>query len=111
MNVTKAPLRRPKPGEPLNTLTGKPFKSDVGVGINGGRSVPVGEMIGAYRWIRKHFAGFDASRQNDLMFQVLAKNGYENPTEADMNALDYYLEKGLNTHCTLEFPHPDTLTF
>ena len=62
------------------------------------RNVPVGNMLQAYRYAKKAVPQGDHAHFLNYACELVVKNGYAEPTEADVNAMYRYIELGLHVH-------------
>ena len=67
------------------------------------RTIPVGNMMGAYFHAKAHLITDDYTKIYPFMEDTLRRNGYGKPTDGDYNAMNLHIDREVGYNCDLFF--------
>ena len=67
------------------------------------RTIPVGDMMGAYFHAKAHLITDDYTKLYPFMEDTLRRNAYGKPTDGDYNAMNLHIDREVDYYSTLSF--------
>ena len=67
------------------------------------RTIPVGDMMGAYFHAKAHLQTDDYTKLYPFMEDTLRRNAYGKPTDGDYNAMNLHIDREVGYYSTLFF--------